>query len=101
MAVERQTITYPSTEKIRWPNFIDSILPTELLSLINDYINENYIEFVQRYTQKGFQKITWTSNLSTGTCFLGANSGTILPLKCYSIHMQCFTSSIITNGIIL
>lgn len=83
-----QTITYPSTEKIRWPTFIYSIFQTELLSLINDYANENYIEFVQGYIQNGFQQITWTSNLSRGMCFLGTNYSTIIPLKCYSINIE-------------
>jgi hypothetical protein len=90
-----ETIYYPSNEIIPWPQFIQSIFPAVLLShesnsgLINQYLNENYIEFTRTNGQMA-QQVRWTSNLSKGLCIIWPISHTleIIPLKCYWIDTK-------------
>jgi hypothetical protein len=88
MAVTKETIYYPSEERIPWPDFI--LLPCVLLSLIEQYVNENYIEFVKTWESEHSQKIEWNCNLSKGVYFNDhinrIHNWNIMPLKCYSMY---------------
>lgn len=91
MVVTKETIYYPSEERIPWPDFLLLLLYKPLQQLIEQYVNENYIELVKTWESEHSQKIEWNSNLSKGLVFLNgrcASNWTIVPLKCHCFYFE-------------